>query len=360
VTKTSRGESLRPLLQTLVDQIRRDVQEWRGSGQLVMSRREYSVRPDHTLQYSVDRSMINDVPLEHGEEEVWDRANQHQFFQEKIGTSAVYKQLLGETSGIMEGNECVVGFAREIAIDSLLPPVESKAEQHLDTVISDLSGAIRNYVARLWLTGIRPQEDLIQVSERLLIRKPEHADMQERVSDESVRFGHAFPQQTWFACIGELQVPVHHQFEVPTEVDRLVSALRLFRLGSVSASRIDTSVRSFTGFSNTRFGGSSLPAVRIEYELSESDVPEFSHFLQVMTPAMPTPYGFPPQEPDFLTTAFDWYADGLLAPKPVQGTIASVVACLEALFLSDTSDSGELTFRLVQRTALLLASPYYS
>jgi hypothetical protein len=69
VTKTSRGESLRLLLQTLVDQIRRDVQEWRESGQLVMSRRGYSVRPDFSLRYSVDVTMINGVPLEHGEEE---------------------------------------------------------------------------------------------------------------------------------------------------------------------------------------------------------------------------------------------------------------------------------------------------
>jgi hypothetical protein len=73
-----------------------------------------------------------------------------------------------------------------------------------------------------------------------------------------------------------------------------------------------------------------------------------------MIPALPTAYGPPQQEPDFLSTAFDLYTDALLAPKPIEGAIASAVACLEALCLSDNPDPGEITLRLVQRVALLL------
>jgi hypothetical protein len=240
-----------------VDQIRLDVRGWRNSGKLVVSRQSYTVRPDYSLKYSVDSTIMNDVPMENGEEEIWESENQYQFFKETVEASSNYKRLLNKTSDAQNAEQVIRYLAQRIAHDFVVSPDESKIEQHLDTVIRDLRGDAHDFLARIWLTGIRPKEDMIQVSDRLLFRKPRYADMQERVSETNVHFQHAFHSGGWFACIVELLVSAHSPFEMQSAVDRLVVALRLFKLGAVSASRIDMSGKSFSPFANVRLGGSS-------------------------------------------------------------------------------------------------------
>jgi hypothetical protein len=82
-------------------------------------------------------------------------------------------------------------------------------------------------------------------------------------------------------------------------------------------------------------------------------VPEVKRFLKVVTPLVPTPGLSTTEEPQFLSSAFAWYSDALLSAGPNERGIASAVACLEALFLSDNPQS-EITYRLVRRVAALL------
>ena len=70
-------------------------------------------------------------------------------------------------------------------------------------------------------------------------------------------------------------------------------------------------------------------------------------------PLVPSIYGTPETEPNFLSTALGWYKDSLLAGGPIEGTIAWAVACLEALFLGDNPPT-ELSYRLTSRVIALL------
>jgi hypothetical protein len=128
--------------------------------------------------------------------------------------------------------------------------------------------------------------------------------------------------------------------------------LRLFRLGSVSVPRSDLRADSFSQFEAGSFG-SPPRAARFQYELSPADVPDLNLALRVLMPLLPSGYGTPGAKPSFLSTALRWYGEALLAGGPVGGTMASAVACFEALFLGD-NPSTELSHRLVQRTIALL------
>jgi hypothetical protein len=70
-------------------------------------------------------------------------------------------------------------------------------------------------------------------------------------------------------------------------------------------------------------------------------------------PLLPSIYDLPEAKPDFLSTALHWYSQSLLVGGPVEGTVASAVACLEALFLGDNPGT-ELCYRLTHRMVALL------
>jgi len=135
-------------------------------------------------------------------------------------------------------------------------------------------------------------------------------------------------------------------------VDRLINALRLYRLGSVSTPRYETAVESFSQFAGGTFG--SRPRVaRLGYELSPADATTLDQAIKILVPILPSSYELPKEKPNFLSTALQWYGEALLAGGPVEGTVAWAVACLEALFLGD-NPPAELTYRLAQRVAALL------
>jgi hypothetical protein len=125
VTETDAG-LLRRSLQSLVDQIDFDVKIWRESGKLVLSRQSYTMRPDYSLKYSVDPTIMNDVSLEHGEEEIWESENQFQFFKEAVETSSNYKGLLNETTAGQNAEQVIRYFVRRIANDFVVLPTNRK------------------------------------------------------------------------------------------------------------------------------------------------------------------------------------------------------------------------------------------
>jgi hypothetical protein len=76
---------LRQSVQNLIQQIHLSVQEWCESGQLVISRRGYVLRPSRSFIYSADVNPVHRFWTEHGEEEIWDRNNYERFFVRSIG-----------------------------------------------------------------------------------------------------------------------------------------------------------------------------------------------------------------------------------------------------------------------------------
>jgi hypothetical protein len=344
-------EALQGLLRALLQRTMEEVRAAKERGLIELQREKYILRPDFSLRYSVDPAII-DFPLEEGEEEVWHYKDLQAFLDAHIKPLVEYQDALRAVEAAGERKMLLDGFVSRIAYDSALSTGGQAVERHVETLLGDLSGGPQEYRTKVWLTGITLTQDTLRVSDLLTFRRPTRADMQQRVNEQMLHYAHAFHGQVWFSCIAEFRVCSQNVGYVQREIDRLVTALRLFRLGSVATGRYELDAESFSGLGRARIGGLSSVA-RIRYELSRSDVPNLDRFLNTLMSLLPSSYDFPARKPDFLSTALQWYSEALLRTTPTEGAVAWAIACLEALFLGD-NPSTELLYRLTQRTASLL------
>jgi hypothetical protein len=228
----------------LAQRIAAEVQRLREASQLILRKQVYVLRPDLTLHYSFDPMISNFAP-EEAEEHVWDYDDLESFVTERIEPTPEYKEVLRKTEDDVQDGSLIRAFAWRVAYDSALEVEHSKIEGYVNTMVRDLEGGPREFVARVWLSGITLTKDVLTISKELVLRWPTRSDMQERVAERMVHYAHAFQQQVYFSCIGELRIEGRQPADVQCAVDRLLTALRLFRLGSVSSTRYDFHSESF-------------------------------------------------------------------------------------------------------------------
>ena len=330
-----------------------DAEEWRDSNKLTKSRRGFFVRPNLSLQYKLDPSMVHNGQTVHTEEDEWDWKGFEALWEERIKPSAAFSAVCGLVSADGRAESMLRQFSSRLVVDQLGTSTVPEIDKYVEILIRDVRREPQKCHARIWLNGIEVPDEPINISDELSFRRPRPEDLLERVHDDAIHYAHAFQPKTPFSCIAELQGAVTESGELQREAERIISALRLFRAGSVWGARIDFSVESFSIFGH---GGSlfaPLNNARISYALSQTDAPELRKFLQGIASVVPTPNLTTGDEPHFLSTAFAWYSDALLSTGPNERGIAAAVACLEALFLSDNPQS-EITYRLVRRVASLL------
>jgi hypothetical protein len=288
----------------------------------------------------------------HIEEEEWDWKGLEALWEEKIKPSAALLAALDLLSADNRAESMLKQFSHRLVVDSLRAGVEPEVDKYIEIIVRDVNREPQKSHARMWLNGIEVPEEPIVVSDDLSFRRPGPEDLLERVHDDAIHYAHALQPNTPFSCVAELRGCVSNVGELRRKAERIISTLRLFRVGSVWAARIDFSVESFSIFGH----GSSLFAApsnaRISYALSQTDVPALGRILEVIGAVVPALGPTSTAEPSFLSTAFAWYSDALLSTGPKERAVAAAIACLEALFLSDNPQS-EITYRLVRRAALL-------
>ena len=347
------ADTLRPAFRRFAKQVLADAEEWRDCKKLNKSPRGFFVRPNLSLQYRLDSSMVHNGQAVHTEEEEWDWKGFEALWEERIKPSAAFLGVRGLLSADGRAESMLRLFSSRLVVDGLGASIALDIDEYVEILIRDVKREPQNSHARLWLNGIEVSDEPVAVSGELSFRRPRPEDLLERVHDDAIHYAHAFQPKTPFSCIAELQGSVSDIGELQLKAERIISALRLFRVGSVWGSRIDFSVESFSIFGH----GSSVFApsnnARISYALSQTDVPALQRFLKVVASVVPTPAFTTAEEPNFLSTAFAWYSDALLSTGPNERGIAAAVACLEALFLGDNPQS-EITHHLVCRAASLL------
>ncbi len=350
MTESLETDTLRFLLRTLMQKIAAEAKMWRDSGRLVIAKQKYILRPDFSLLYTVDPTMLN-FPIQEIEEEVWDGDNFDMFVNERIRPLSGYGAIVEIAKASSRADRILELFAWRVAQDVVLGK-DQPADRYLEAIVRDVSGGETEYSVCIWLNGVTLSRDDLRISERLTLRRATREDVHEKVPAHAVSYAHIGHWSTSFSCIAEFRVRARGPADMQREVDRLVTSLRLFRLGSVSSGRYEFLTESFSPFGSGRLGGLAL-AARTTYALSPDDVPSLQRFLEVLPPVLPSPYELPQQKPDFLSTALRWYGEAMLAMAPIEGAIAWAIACLEALFLGDNPPS-ELLYRLIARTVSLL------
>jgi hypothetical protein len=346
-------DALRLALRGLAKQVLADAEEWRDSSKLTKSLRGFFVRPNLSLQYRLDASMVHNGQTVHIEEDEWDWKGFEALWEERIKPSAAFLAVRGLLSEDSRAESMLRLFSSRLVVDGLGASIAPEIDKYVEILIRDVKREPQNSHARLWLNGIEVPEEPITVSDELSFRRPRPEDLLERVHDDAIHYAHAFQPKTPFSCIAELQGSESNPGELQRKAERIISALRLFRVGSVWGARIDFSIESFSIFGHGHSVFAPSNNARISYALSQTDVPALLRFLKVVTSEVATPAFTTAEEPNFLSTAFAWYSDALLTTGPNEKGIAAAVACLEALFLSDNPQS-EITYRLVRRVASLL------
>jgi hypothetical protein len=326
------------------------VKECKENGTLAARRTTYTLRPNFNLMYSVDPTIMN-FGIEQVEEEVWDYKNQSDFLEARIQglpELQAVESLIGQEP---HHRQMLRNFMLAVAHSSLSATAPQPLTGHVETLLGDLQTKERPCKGTVWLTGVTLASECISVSDTPILRRPTRHDLQEKVTAESAHYAHALQAPVSFSCIAELRLRYLYPMTRQDSVEKLALALRLFRLGAVASSAYAFEEDSFRLLANVRFGGPSR-AGREAYELSPGDAANLADFLAEINPLLPTQFGFPKPKADFFPIALHWFGEALLAPLPPEGSVASAVACLEALFLENVQ--AEMSYRLGLRVAGLL------
>lgn len=351
MTTSVNPDRLREILRALGERVTAEVHASRSSGQLTIRRQQYITRLDFSLWYSVDPAVMN-FGMETTEEDDCSSKDIDSVLEKQVFIQPEHALLVQVLENTGKNVDLARKFSLRVAYDAALKTAP-QMDQHIAAMLRDVTDSPHEFYGRLWLTGITLSNEVIQISDSLSFRRPTRKDLQEKVRIEEVPYTHAgFVGRTHFSCIAECTVPASHPLGLQRYVDRLVTVLRLFRLGSVSVPRYDYNADSLSPFAKGSFGGHQ-GASRLEYTLSPDDQPRLLRALQVLIPLVPSTYGSTEARSNFLSTAFDWYKDSVLAGGPIESTVAWAVACLEALFLGDNPQT-ELSYRLTQRVVALL------
>ena len=351
MTTTTESDEFREALRALGESVIAWASALRASGGVDVRRQKYITRPDPTFWYTVDPTMMN-IEAEETEEDEWDWKGIDSFLSERIVTSETYGNVIRRLEDSSQKADLVRRFAYRMAYKAGLGLFVDQ-DRSIDTLLRDLAESPRKYVAKLWLTGVTPTESAIRISDTLSVQAATKQDLQQKVTIEAAHHGHTgFHGRIFFSCIAVCEVMARLPYEVQQYVDRLATALCLFRLGSISVPRYDISADSFSMFAGGSFGALQR-ATRFSYTLSKDDGPRLAQALEILMPMLPSVFEVPQARPNFLSAALDWYRESLFAQGPIEATVAWAVACLEALFLGDNPNT-EISYRLAQRVIALL------
>ena len=246
-------------------------------------------------------------------------------------------------------------FVEVVAKETLENANEDRIAELTFSFVRDLEGSSRTWTPKLWLKGIWMVDDVVEVSESLRFRKPVAVDL-EREWDLRM-FPHFY--EGWLrndpSAILDASFRAKNQPEVQKEIDKLMLALRLFRVGSVSNVRTALKFESILAFGadSVSFGG-PLPE-SYKYPLSKADVPKLKEFFEKIIPLIP-PNLYDPaiKQVDYSVIAVQRYNDAISKPEIFESRLSFAIMALEALYLKE-NEREELEHRLSQRLARLLS-----
>ena len=224
--------------------------------------------------------------------------------------------------------------------------------RYIVTFIHNLEGAPIEWEIKVWLEGIWMKVDEIEIEKGVIIRKPVASDIEYEHSLSMPFSGQT--QLDYPSAILEITKRLKLRPAVYPELEKIIIALQLYRVGSVNKMRIYWRPKSFL-----QLGGISTPmrwrSTTYRYSLDESDVEKLPQFVAKIKDKLPVD-----EETGRLITtsplgiAILRYQDALIKPEAMENKIAYAVMGLEALYLK-AGEREELSHRLAQRVAKLLS-----
>ena len=243
--------------------------------------------------------------------------------------------------------ELLSRFVRRVAVKTFHGLNDSELQQIVDVSLREWEGHTSPIPILAYIDGLSITASPLVISDGMILRWPTAEDVTETILLDE--YGGTAPRtgEAWFHCIGEFTFHVESSGAAQVQLLKVLDALCLFRVGGIVASRDRTRI---SGLDGTIGIGGTKKRSRFTFSLEPSDSAHIDSFLDFCLPLMPDPFHVR-EAIDAKQIAFARYQDALFHAVSPEHTIASAVACLEALFLIEDS---ELRHRLCQRVAIFI------
>lgn len=241
----------------------------------------------------------------------------------------------------------------------MLDAIETSVlEEQASILMNDLRLGPVTWNTYLWLRGIILDEERIDLDRSLVIRRPIPADFERELEASQLASGNLYPDEFPSAVVEYRFKKVNSadqfaSWNAEHEVEALIQAFRLYKVGSVEIIRYEYTPDSYRCHGGTI--GCDKPRINFQYALSNHDTDDLNRFLGSLLDRIPSYMEMldPPKNPNILGIPLPRYTDCLTREMGLEERVASSVTCLEGLYMKD-DETAELSFRLAQRVAVAL------
>jgi len=217
--------------------------------------------------------------------------------------------------------------------------------------IKDLKEEPVKSSAEVELQGLALHPEKVEPSFGITIRKTKIEDL-EKAGPMVGFINRTFPLHP--SAIMSIELVERNPAEIQKKVEKAITILRLFKIGSVKWISCQVSSESITGMIGGTLGSGSLEAALETYVIEKQDEAKLKRFWKALEPTLPESLFWSGSLPDYQTIAYNRYSEALLKNGLYERRVANAVMGLEALLLKP-GEKQELAYRLGIRVSKLLS-----
>ncbi|HRK54655.1 MAG TPA: HEPN domain-containing protein [Cyclobacteriaceae bacterium] len=217
--------------------------------------------------------------------------------------------------------------------------------------INDLNKTAPEWKIKLWIKGIWLNDEIIDVSNELTIRKPVNDDFV--LEQPSYSYFSSMISATIDSCDSIIEIRKKFEDENAMEdyLTKLIQSLRLYNLGAVQVNRREYKPNSIL----LRYGVPYSLDIHsfFQYEVTSkesNDIRAFLDFMLDFLPPMNWASKIQDQNPIYIS--IERYSEAITKSMAVENKITTAITALEALLLK-ANERSELSHKLSQRVSYL-------
>ena len=265
-----------------------------------------------------------------------------------------YGELLPEN---MNKRNQITFWLRNFVFKILHEKLENKLTQErivnlTSILVSELGQAPIKHDIKANLEGVYVDSESMKLNEGVVIRKPRQKDLEYEVSVTPFiptfeRYGRV-PK-----AILEISMLARNDNEIQEKVERVMTLLRLYKLGSVCSPAYSLSSVSVIGISSSQQRTSGKASVLYTYTVEGSEAKALHSFFEALDPLLPQNLLFTRRTTP-LDVALNFYKNCLLEASQSEMKLMTAIMGLESLY-AHKGEVTEIGYRLRLRAARLLS-----
>jgi hypothetical protein len=218
-------------------------------------------------------------------------------------------------------------------------------------LVRNLRGEALGFRISARLQGVVMNVERISIADGMILRKPTNKDLIEEMPVKGTDLFEFFP---WWSALLEVESTARDDHEALMQVEHAVAVLKLYRVGSVKATRIRYVSDLLTGYGSFEMPSHDVTEAAVKYQLTADDEMKLAKFHDLLGNEIPRNfYDKSLKDVDYLAIGYQRYADALTQDAILERRFGNAVMGLEALFLRG-GERQELAFRLAVRIGRLL------